>query len=183
MLQHTLKNLLSKFNETHDVEKSLVILNLLQLNFLNIIKMYFENTKLEDNYNICRLIITENKLNNFNEIKDYFQDDIKSYSSSIFNNIYLRLNGNNNYIYNLPIFIFNLDSQFNCLSLRIFKTNGEDFYYLLTPRFIHEKDNKINFHEYLNNILIKDISYYSEIIKKFKNEILMVENVINITNC
>ena len=178
-----IKNLLLNFNESNDIKKSLVLLNLLQLNFLKIIKIHFENFKLEDNLNVFKIIITENKIINFNKITDYFQDDIKSYTNSILNKVYIKLYDNNNYIYTLPIFVFNLDSNTNCLSIRIFKDKYEDYYYQLTPRFIYE-NNKINdFYDYLNNILIQDTSNYLNIIKKLKNEILMVENIINIINC
>lgn len=177
-----IKNLLLNFNESNDIKKSLVLLNLLQLNFLKIIKIHFENFKLEDNLNVFKIIITENKIINFNKITDYFQDDIKSYTNSILNKVYIKLYDNNNYIYTLPIFVFNLDSNTNCLSIRIFKDKYEDYYYQLTPRFIYE-NNKINdFYDYLNNILIQDTSNYLNIIKKLKNEILMVENIINIIN-
>ena len=82
-----IKNLLLNFNESNDVKKSLVLLNLLQLNFLKIIKIHFENFKLEDNYNVFKFIITENKIIDFNKITDYFQDDIRSYSNSILNKV------------------------------------------------------------------------------------------------
>tara|TARA_B100000902_G_C27270227_1_gene895892 strand:+ start:1140 stop:1793 length:654 start_codon:yes stop_codon:yes gene_type:complete len=177
-----IKNLLLNFNESNDVKKSLVLLNLLQLNFLKIIKIHFENFKLEDNYNVFKFIITENKIIDFNKITDYFQDDIRSYSNSILNKVYIRFDDNNNYIYTLPIFVFNLDSNSNCLSIRIFKNKHEDYYYQLTPRFIYENDEINNFYDYLNNIMIQNTSNYLNIIQKLKNEILMVENVISIIN-
>ena len=177
-----------KLETTNDVKKTLVLLNLLQMNFLNIIKLHFENLKLEDNYYICKFLITENKLDNFSNVSQYYNfSSTKKYNNDIFETIYFRLNHINNYKLKVPIFTFNIDQDNYCLSFRMLKYNEEDFYYTITPYYIYSKmksnddvEELCYLKEYLNNILSNDISKFTDIIKLLKDELLMVENIVNI---
>ena len=99
------------------------------------------------------------------------------------------INHTNNYILKVPIFTFNIDEDNYCLSFRIYKYKEEDFYYTITPYYIYNKmksNDKVEelcyLKYYLNNILSQDISKFTNIIKLLKDELLMVENIVNIIN-
>ena len=97
-----IKVIYNKLEEDLDIENSLVLLKLLQTNFLNALKFQFENRKLNDGLYVCKIHITDNKLKNESDITSYFNNDILE-DINIFNNLHIHLNYNNYYIYNKRI--------------------------------------------------------------------------------
>lgn len=188
-----IKVIYNKLEENFDIENSLVLLKLLQTNFLNALKFHFENRKLNDGLYVCKIHITDNKLKNESDITSYFNNDILE-DINIFNNLHIHLNYNNYYIYTLPIFTFNIDPKSNCLVIRICKNKLDDFYYTLTPHFNSEveiistddnenKNKRLNYTiKYYNSIISQNLDSYVEKIQDIKNELLMVDNITNIIN-
>jgi len=188
-----IKIIYNKLEEDSDIENSLVLLNLLQTNFLNAVKFQFENIKLNDGFYVCKIHITDNKSKYETDITSYFNNDILE-DIHLFNNLHIHLNYNNYYIYTLPIFIFNIDPKSNCLVIRICKNKLDDFYYTLTPHFnseveiISTNDNEnqnkrlVYTMKYYNSIISKNLDSYIDKIQDIKNELIMVENITDIIN-
>lgn len=180
--------LLNNVIDSISTKESLDKLEILQINFLNLLKMKFTDKTLSDDMHIFELNITENS--SFNgSIENYFNNTIEN---KLFNKLNFNFNFNNWYVFNLPVFNFNLDKTTFSLSLNV-NIGNEKFYYLLTPRYnkiiidsINE--NTINAKEfanlknYFNEILSQNIDNYSKILLKIRNEISMIGNVIEIIN-
>lgn len=180
--------LLNNIIDSISTKESLDKLEILQINFLNLLKMKFSDKTLSDDMHIFELNITENSSLN-GRIENYFSNTIEN---KLFNKLNLNLNFNNWYVFNLPVFNFNLDKPSYSLSLNV-NIGNEQFYYLLTPKYdkiiidsINE--NTINAKEYanlknyFNEILSQNIDNYSKILLKIRNEISMIGNVMEIIN-
>ena len=92
-----IKVISTKLEEDNDTKNCLVLLNLLQTNFLNVVKLQFETIKLEDELHVFKIHITDNKTNNTTDVTSYFNDNILE-DKNIFNKLHIYLNYNNYYI-------------------------------------------------------------------------------------
>ena len=185
-----IKIIYNNLDKDYNIESCLGKLKLLQNNFIMLIKIEFNKLKLIDGFYVYKLYITENTLNNTSDITTYFNNNLLD--NNIFNNLHIHLNYNNYYIYNLPIFIFNIDPVTYSLTMCIYN-NNEPFYYTLTPicviprviinsmnDVVNEKNNIDYITNFFGLIINQDFDIYINKIKKIKNELKMITNITKI---
>ena len=105
--------LLNNLIDGHTDEECLEKLKFLQENFLKLMKINLKKN-LNDGIYIFDFNITENS--SFDGlIQNYFSYNFKE--NKLFNKLHFNLNFNNWYVFNLPVFNFNLDKSTNSLTI------------------------------------------------------------------